>query len=90
MPVLALTNISEQSLHNYLKQVSKLGINGFLWNITGNIKEREKEGEEGGERFSTLYLNHNLVTATLIVSAIKCLKDIIVFNMKYSPTGLFY
>lgn len=32
-----------------------------------------------------MYLNHNLVTATLIVGTIKCLEDIIVFQHEIFP-----
>lgn len=54
-----------------------------MWNITGNIKEREKEGEEGGER--DFQLCTLITTATLIVGTIKCLKDIIVFQHEIFP-----
>lgn len=52
------------------------------WKYQG---ERKRRGRGRGERFSTLYLNHNLVTATLIVGTIKCLKDIIVFQHEIFP-----
>lgn len=56
---------------------------GTLLEISRREKKRGKR--EGRERFSTLYLNHNLVTATLMVSTIKFLEDIIVFQHEIFP-----
>lgn len=56
---------------------------GTLLEISRREKKRGKR--EGRERFSTLYLNHNLVTATLLVSTIKYLEDIMVSQHEIFP-----
>lgn len=48
-------------------------------------REKKRGKREGKERLSTLYLNHNLVTANLLVSIIKCLEDIMVSQHKIFP-----
>ena len=56
---------------------------GTLLEISRREKKRGKR--EGTERLSTLYLNHNLVTANLLVSTIKCLEDIMVSQHEIVP-----